>query len=172
MFYKHKGECAVVKLYFTRSGADRIMRRKGELFSKLKLTQGQKGEAAEIGGNQWHDNFSFEQLCREEQMLNTQISEINAKISEMVVVEDAPVDTTQLRIGHIAVLDVDGEVKTYQVGGFEDSEASTNPPIISYLAPLIRPFIGKEQGHTVKLQIAGSLKQVTLDDIQLSKKER
>lgn len=158
-------------LYFTRTGADRIMRRKNELFAKLKSTQGQKGEAAEVGGNQWHDNFSFEQLMRDEQMINSQISDLNKKIAEMVVVDEAPTDTNKLRIGHIAVLDVDGEAKTYQVGGFEDSEVSTDPPIISYLAPLIRQFIGKEQGHTARVQIAGKLKRVTLEDIQLSKKE-
>ncbi|MBI3888601.1 hypothetical protein HY311_02310 [Candidatus Nomurabacteria bacterium] len=161
----------MARLYFTRSGADRITRQKQELFDKLKSKQGQKGEAAEIGGNQWHDNFSFEQLCREEQMLNAQIAEINAKMAEMMVVDEAPTDTTELRIGHIAVLDVDGEAKVYQVGGFEDSEANVDPPVISYLAPLIRPFIGREQGHTTRLQIAGKTKQVTLDDIRLPRKE-
>ncbi len=157
----------MAKLYFTRAGADRITRQKQELISKLKSTQGQKGEAAEIGGNQWHDNFSFEQLMREEQMLNAQIAEINEKIGNMTVVDEAPVDIDKLRIGHIAVLDVEGEPKTYLVGGFEDSDTSADPPVISYLAPLIRQFIGKEQGHAAKVQIAGKLKQVTLEDIKL-----
>lgn len=155
------------KLYFTRAGADRITRQKQELVNKLRSTQGQKGEAAEIGGNQWHDNFSFEQLCREEQMLNTQIAEINEKIGNMTVVDEAPTNIDKLRIGHIAVLDVEGEAKTFIVGGFEDSDTNFNPAVISYLAPLIRQFIGKEQGHTVKVQIAGKLKQVTLEEIRM-----
>ena len=159
------------KLYFTRSGVERIARQKQELFEKLKSIQGQKGEAAEVGGNQWHDNFSFEQLSRDEQMLNAQIREINEKTSNMVVVDEAPADISKLRIGHIATLDVDGEIKTYLVGGFEDSDTDVNPPIISYLAPLVRPFIGQEQGHTVRLQIAGNSKRVTLEDISVSKKE-
>jgi len=160
----------VAKLYFTRAGADRITRRKLELMDKLKKTQGQKGEAAEIGGNQWHDNFSFEQLMREEQMLNAQIAEINEKMSQMAVLDEAPDDTTQLRIGHIAVFDVGGELKTYLVGGYEDSEANVNPPVISYLAPLARPFIGREQGYTTRITLAGKLKQVTLEDIRLPEK--
>ena len=160
----------MAKLYFTGAGADRITRRKQELMDKLKKTQGQKGEAAEIGGNQWHDNFSFEQLMREEQMLNAQIAEINEKMSQMVVVDEAPTDITQLRIGHIAVFDVEGEMKTYLVGGYEDSEANTDPPIISYLAPLARPFIGKEQGYVTRITLGGKPKQVTLEDIHLPKK--
>lgn len=154
------------KLYFTRTGADRIVLRKQELIDKLKSTQGQKGEAAEVGGNQWHDNFSFEQLMRDEQMLNVQIAEISAKINEMIIVDEAPADISQLRIGHVAVLDVEGDVKICKVGGFEDSESATNPPIISYLAPLIRPFIGKEKGFSARVSIAGKVKQITLEEIR------
>src|SRR5258708_6166435 len=106
--------------------------------NKLKTTQGQKGEAAEVGGNQWHDNFAFEQLMRDEQMINTQIAELNEKIGQMAIVEAAPEDTDKLRIGHLVVLNVDDETKEYLVGGFEDSEPEATPPVISYLAPLIR----------------------------------
>lgn len=157
----------MAKLYFTRSGADRIVRRKVELQDMLRRTQGQKGEAAETGGNQWHDNFSFEQLVREEQMLNTQIAEISGKINAMVVAPEAPEDTSRLRIGHIAVLGVDGVIKTYLVGGFEDSDAVLDPPVISYLAPLIQPFIGKEEGEVQGVTVDGRTKQVTLREIRL-----
>jgi transcription elongation GreA/GreB family factor len=157
------------KLYFTRAGADRITRQKLDLMDKLKDKQSQKGEAAEVGGNQWHDNFSFEQLMRDEQMVNSQIANINEKLASMQVVEEAPTDTTQLRIGHIAVLDVGGETKTYQIGGYEDSSAETDPPIVSYLAPVVRQFIGKEQGHVATVQIAGKPKQVSLEEIKPSK---
>ncbi len=158
------------RLYFTRIGAERIMRRKQELFDKLKNIQSQKGEAAEVGGNQWHDNFSFEQLMRDEQMVNAQITELNQKISDMAVIDEVSVDTSKLRIGHLAVLDVGGETKTYLIGGFEDSDPNSVPPVISYLAPLVRSFIGKEQGHTVLLRIAKTDTQVTLEKIQLPQK--
>jgi len=159
----------MARLYFTRTGADRIMRQKQELRDKLKSTQGQKGEAAQVGGNQWHDNFSFEQLTRDEQMINAQLAEINEKTSDMVVMDEVSSDITKLRIGHIAILDVEGEQKTYRVGGFEDSDSAVDPPVISYLAPLIRQFIGKEQGYVVRVQIAGRIKQVTLEEISLQK---
>jgi transcription elongation GreA/GreB family factor len=157
----------VTQLYFTRSGADRIVRRKTELLERLRNVQRQKGEAAEIGGNQWHDNFSFEQLVRDEHVLNTQIAEINEKINAMVIAPEAPVDTDRLRIGHVAVLDVGGKKKRYLVGGFEDSDAAADPPVISYLAPLIRPFIGQEVGDAQRVAVGGRTKQVTLQKIFL-----
>lgn len=155
------------KLYFTRAGADRIMRRKAELLEIFRNTQRQKGEAVEIGGNQWHDNFSFEQLARDEHMLNAQIAEINGKIDDMVIAPDTPADIGRLRIGHVAALDVDGETKIYLVGGFEDSDPAADPPVISYLAPLIRPFIGKEPGNSGEISVDGRTKQVTLREVRL-----
>ncbi len=154
------------KLYFTREGAKRIRQQKHDLREKLRSTQNQKGEAAEVGGNQWHDNFSFEQLSRDEQMINKQITEINEKIGQMVVIDEPPRDTNRLRIGHRATLEIDGEKKTYLVGGYEDSNTESNPPVISYLAPLISQFIGKEEGDTAQVLTIGERKTVTLVEIK------
>lgn len=159
------------KLYFTRAGAARLQAEKRSLFKELENTQGQKGEAAEVGGNQWHDNFSFEELSRKEQILNRQIRDVNNKINNMVIVEDLNLDTNELRIGHIAVLDVDGERKTVIVGGYGDSDSESDPPTVSYLAELLCQFIGKEQGDVARVRIAGKFKEVTLLDIRLPKKE-
>ncbi|MBI3952495.1 MAG: hypothetical protein HY336_00895 [Candidatus Doudnabacteria bacterium] len=134
---------------------------------KLKATQGQKGEAAEVGGNVWHDNFTFEQLMRDEDMINAQIAEVNRKIGQMVVIDQPPESTDKLRIGHMALVSIEGELREYLVGGFEDSEPTASPPVISYLAPLIQPFIGKEEGHSVKIDVGGKRKQVTLERIRM-----
>lgn len=155
-----------MSLYFTRKGADRITRERAELTEKLRATQAQKGEAAEVGGNQWHDNFSFEQLSRDEQMLNAQIATLNQKIRDMYVIDAPPADTSKLRIGHLAVFNVEGESKEYLIGGYEDSEPDAAPPVVSYLAPLVRRFIGKEEGHTEQIELGGQLKTVTLEEIR------
>lgn len=155
------------KLYFTRAGRDRIIRQQQELFDNLRSIQKQKGESVTTGGNEWHDNFSFEQLTLKEQMISAQISEINEKIDRMFVVEEIATNTNKLRIGHLAVLDVEGETKIYLVGGFEDSDTNANPPVISYLAPLISQFIGEERGFVAEVQIEGELKRVVLQDIKL-----
>ncbi len=162
----------MTKLYFTLKGADRIMAQKQKLMDDLKETQGKKAEAAEVGGNQWHDNFAFEQLMRDEDFLNGQIKAINLIISQMIVIsEPTSSDTSKLRIGHIAELDVEGELRTYQVGGYEDSDSSTEPPMISYLAPIVCQFIGQRQGHSEKLSISGRKKVVTLKKISIPERK-
>ena len=127
--------------------------------------QAQKGDAAETGGNQWHDNFSFEQLVREEDSLIGQIEQLSQKIEKAVVVREPPLDTQTLQIGHIAVLDIDGEEKRVKVGGFEDSNLSVDPPIVSYTAPLIAQLIGEEVETCVSVQIRGKIQEIILGSI-------
>lgn len=160
------------RLYFTRTGAERILRKKQELLAKLKATQEQKAEAVKTGGNDWHDNFSFEQLTLVEQMTSGEISDINEKINRMFVVDKVSPDTSKLRMGHLAVLFVDGQEKTCLVGGFEDSDGSANPPVISYLAPLISPFLGEGRGTVAEVEVMGKFQHVTLLDIQLPQETR
>lgn len=155
------------KLYFTKKGLEKILNQKTELFKKLREVQSKKGEAAEIGGNQWHDNFSFEELARQEFMLTSQIREINEKVAKIVIVDEVSKDTSRLQIGHIATLDIDGKHKILKIGGYEDTEQNANPPIIAYNAPLIRPFIGKEVEYTISLNLGGKTKTVTLEKIFL-----
>ena len=99
----------------TQEGYRKLILRKQELFGKLKETQGKKGEAAESGGDGWHDNFSFEQLCHQEMMDNRRIADISSQINRAELVDD-PINVEFLQIGHIAVLEFDdGEERKYEI---------------------------------------------------------
>ena len=154
-------------VYFTPLGARRLQEEKEDLFKKLKDVQSQKGEAAETGGNQWHDNFSFEDLCRQESMLNAQISQLNALFQKMIVVDAIPTQAHTLTIGHVAVLEIDGVTRRIRVGGYGDSLPDLDPPLISYLAPMIKSFIGMEIGAEEDVVLGGVKKHIELVDIEL-----
>ncbi len=153
------------KFYFTPRGVDRIEERRRALRGQLREIQGEKGEAAEVGGNQWHDNFSFEELSRQEMMLNSQIAELNRIMDNMVIVRTVSSDADHLSIGQVAVLDLAGERKAFRVGGYDESDLEANPPMIAYNAPLIAPFIGAEAGHQEVIYIGGVARQATLEEI-------
>lgn len=157
----------MTKVYVTREGADRLRKQRDELRQQLKDTQAQKGEAAEVGGNVWHDNFSFEDLSRREDMLNHQLRTIGEVLSSISIVDEKPKDTNRLRIGHVAVLDIDGEEKTFLIGGYGDSDLSTTPAVISYDAPLVRGLIGKGEGDSINVNIGGKRKTIEIIEIQL-----
>lgn len=149
----------------TREGYSRLMQRKLELFEQLKEVQGKKGEAAEVGGNVWHDNFSFEDLGRQEMMLNKRIADLNMQISRAEMVE-APISEKYLQIGHIAVLSLDdAEERQYEIAGFGETDLNANPPKVEYLAPIVRSFVGKEEDTTAKVEIGGKTRRITLVEI-------
>lgn len=150
----------------TRNGYNRLIAKKQELFDQLKETQGKKGEAAEVGGNVWHDNFSFEDLCRQEMMLNKRIADISAQISRSEFVE-GPVGNQFLQIGHIALLEFDdGEEREYEISGFGETDLNANPPKVEYLAPIVRKFVGAEIDTSADVEIGGKVRKITLVEIK------
>ena len=149
----------------TREGYGRLMKRKLELFVQLKEAQGKKGEAAEVGGNVWHDNFSFEELCRQEMMLNKSIADLNTQINRAKMVE-APTSDNILQIGHIAVLLLDDEEdRQYEIAGFGETDLNANPPKVEYLAPIVKNFVGEEVGTIASVEIGGKTRRIALVEI-------
>ena len=149
----------------TKEGYNKLIQRKRDLFEKLKEVQSKKGEAAEVGGNVWHDNFSFEELCRQETMFNKRIADLSTQINNIESVE-APFGNEFLQIGHIAVLLLDDkEERQYEIAGFGETDLNANPPKVEYLAPIVKNFISKEVNTTAKVEIGGKARQITLVEI-------
>ena len=149
----------------TRNGYNKLVLRKKEFFDQLKKVQGKKGEAAEVGGNVWHDNFAFEELGRQEMMLNKKIADVSLQINSAEIVQH-PVNDQLLQIGHIAVFEFDdGEERKYEIAGFGESDLSINPPKVEYLAPVVKKFIGTEINTSFKVEIGGKIRGITLIEI-------
>lgn len=147
-------------IYVTRKGVDLLNQRLNEAIEKLRQTQSQKGEAYDVGGDNWHDNFAFEELNRQEMMFNRQIADIRALQDQQVLVSP-PADEEHVQIGHIISLeDDDGSVREFRVAGYGETDLHSKPPTLEYGAPIIFPFMGAEVGADAKVQIKG--KQTTL----------
>ena len=150
----------------TQEGYRKLTLRKQEFFDKLRETQGKKGEAAESGGDGWHDNFSFEQLCHQEMMDNRRIADISIQIRRAELV-DNPINDEFLQIGHIAFFEFDdGEEREYEIAGYGESDLSAIPQKVEYLAPIVRKFIGTEIGTSAKVEIGRKVRQITLVEIK------
>lgn len=161
------GMSDVIKV--TKQGYEKLITRKEELFQKLKGVQGGKGYAAETGGNVWHDNFAFEELERQEMVLNKCIADISAQIKRAQIVPPL-INDDFLQIGHVAKLELDdGVEKIFEIVGFGETELEATPPKIEYLAPIVNKFIGAEIGATAEIVINGRKQIITLADI--SRKE-
>jgi transcription elongation GreA/GreB family factor len=157
------------QIFVTKKGLQALETRRLECMDKLRFVQSQKSEAAEVGGNVWHDNFAFEDLVRQENMVNKQIRDMRELLEAAVVVPDMPLDVSTLQVGHVAHLYIEDDdvTKEVAVGGFGESDLNANPPIIDYSAPLLEPFYGQEEGHEVVIKLGGVSKNVVLETIEL-----
>lgn len=155
------------KIFATRNGRQALEAKRQDLVDKLKAVQKQKGPAVEEGT--WHDNFSFEQLIREENMVSKQLRDIRDILDAVTIVPDTPVGTETLQIGHIVHLYIEDDdvTKVFVVGGFGESNLTVTPPIIDYTAPLLEPFYGQGKGHEALVQLGGVSKNVNLETIEL-----
>lgn len=155
----------MVAVYVTQKGLNILTQRLSGAVEKLKQTQSQKAEAAEIGGDNWHDNFAFEELLRQETMLNAQIAEIR-KVQDSVQVVEGPRDCDSLQIGHLATLEnEEGEQKSYVVGGYGETDLKSDPPTLEYNAPMIKAFLGMPEGVEMDIIIRGRSKTFMLTKI-------
>jgi transcription elongation GreA/GreB family factor len=154
-------------IFVTRKGLQILEARRLELMGKLKAIQRQKGPAVEEGT--WHDNFSFEQLIRDENAVSKQLRDIRETIDATTIVPDVPLGTETLQIGHVVHLCIESDnvVKTVVVGGFGETDLNVKPPIIDYCAPLLKPFYGHEEGHEATVQLGGVSKNVVLESIEM-----
>lgn len=156
-------------IYVTRKGQDLLKQRLDDAIEKLRYTQSQKAEAYDVGGDNWHDNFAFEELNRQEMMFNRQISDIRALQDSQVLVSP-PTDDVHVQIGHIISLeDEDGSIREFRVAGYGETDLHSQPPTLEYGAPIIFPFMGMEVGTDAHVQIKGKQTLLVLTAI---KKER
>lgn len=155
------------QIFATRNGRQALEVKRLDLFEKLKAIQKQKGPAVEEGT--WHDNFSFEQLVREENAVSKQLRDIRDILDAITIVPDTPTGTETLQIGHIAHLYIEDDdvVRVIVVGGFGESNLAAKPPVIDYTAPLLEPFYDRGEGHEATVQLGGVSKNVILKTIEL-----
>ncbi len=157
-------------IYVTSKGLKSLLNKRDELYDKLRSIQSQKAEAADIGGDGWHDNFAFEDLTRQEMMVNKQISDLKNVLERAVVVSDIS-SSEVLTIGHIVTLrDVDtNREEIYQVGGYNESDLTVTPPLIAYNSPILINFFHQKVGHISVVQRAGQEMELELVDFKRGK---
>jgi transcription elongation GreA/GreB family factor len=157
----------IERVYVTQSGYHSLLKRKDELVEQLRSSQFDKGKAAAGDSNSWHDNAEYDMHARNELMIAEQVAAMISQIEKVQIVE-LPSENKTVAVGHIVTLErSDGETKTYEVGGFEETDLRLSPKRLSYDAPILREFFGKPVGHRSLVQIGERVDELVLIDIRL-----
>lgn len=137
------------KVYFTRSGMDKFLKNFQKDENRLRQMYNRLAELAEVGGDQYHDNFSFEQQMRDINMLDNDLASRKKLLSNYIVI-DLPKNRNKVAIGVTVHLDRDGHSEVWFIAGYGESEPENN--IIAYNTPLAKVLIGKKVGDMTEFR--------------------
>jgi len=147
----------------TRLGADALRKKIAALEEKLRAVLKEKGYAAEVGGNQWHDNFSFEEAQRQEQMLVFEIRRAQEVLSCARVVE-IPQNPTAIHLGCTATVAIHGRgTRAITIVGY--GEADPDHGRIAYNSPMGQSLLGARAGETRSYRVGNRQFEVTVLEI-------
>lgn len=150
------------KIYFTRRGLEKLRKEICELTKKLENLQSQTAHVAEVGGDQYHDNASYEMLVIDIRGIDWRISEAYRCLNQAVITE-APSNTDRVTIGTCVKIVRDGEETIWEIAGFGESDSSRK--ILAYNTPLASLLMGRQKEEVVSGIIAGRKTEIEILEI-------
>ncbi len=154
----------LTKVYVTRQGMISLEARIAELESKLREMQSHSAYIAEVGGNQYHDNSSYEMLVIDMRGVDHQLKEAH-QIRNQAVIVDKPKDAASVRIGTTVEALINGSQKKLQIVGYGESDPESGR--IAYNAPLAALLWRKEEGEEIEATISGRVVNITINRIYI-----
>ena len=152
------------KLYFTKRGLSKLQNEIEKLERALQHLQSQVAHVAEVGGNQWHDNASYDALVIDIRGADWRLGQAMQSLKQAVLI-GPPVNFDHVAIGTRVKLSRDGEEMVFEVAGYGEFDEELD--LIAYNTPLVSPIMGKAAGETVTCYIGG--KKTELKILEISK---
>lgn len=139
------------RFYFTRRGIAKLHKEIGDLEKKLQDLQSQTAHVAEVGGDQYHDNASYDMLVIDIRGIDWRLTEAHRVLNNTIIVE-TPLNIDKVSIGTRVRITLNGEEAIWEIGGFGESDPDNK--VLAYNTPLASLIMGKRQGETVTGTIA------------------
>lgn len=137
--------------YFTKEGMRKYLEKIQEDQDSLTYMYSRVTELADVGGDQYHDNFSFEQNMRDIKMINDKIVDLKKVLVDAVVL-DLPVNPTTVCFGASIIIERDGVQEAWDIRGYGESDPDNN--VIAYNTPLIQALMGKKVNDVCKFGLS------------------
>jgi len=138
------------KYFFTNEGYEKY-KAKVELATKeLQDVHAQMGDAAENGGDGWHDNFSLEELHRTADMLSQKYKSMRKILDSAKIISFSSRNSEEIKIGSKVKMNRNGSVEEWFVCGYGESDPKEKK--MAYNTPLAQALIGKKAGDNVEFR--------------------
>ncbi len=150
-------------LYFTKRGMKLYGERIRQLRDDLREEMAKTANVCEVGGDDWHDNFSFDENQRQIERLSRMISEAEKVLVGAKLVE-LPENPTKIGLGCKAQMIVNGQNKTWYILGHGESDPKSN--IMAYNAPFALEITGMTTDSEKTFQIGSNAFHVQILSIE------
>jgi|GEM_PF-1365860 len=141
-----KGDDVNTGEMITTTGKEILQSRIAKLERELEELRVSKAEAAEVGGNAWHENAQFEFIEQEERRLMRQLADTKEVLARAKIVEISETGSI-IQIGSTVVVEWDdGETATVTIRGAH--EANPAAGVISFKSPLGTSLLGASAGDS------------------------
>lgn len=153
----------------SKTGYKKLQDIKDVLMSELASLMSEVTEAAEVGGNLWHDNFMYEQLQVQIRGKEKELLDLKELIQKVEVLEDS-VFLQQTPLGRKFICNIDNKIEEWTIVDLYLSDPSKGE--IAYNTPLAKHLIDTKVGENSTIQIGDnsrSIKIIEIDDSNLLK---
>ena len=113
------------------------------------------------------ENAEYESAKERQSFIEGRISELEAKLSNLQVIDPSTLDADGRIVfgATVRIEDLDsGDAKTYQIVG--DDEADIKAGKISVSSPIARGLIGKSEGDVAEVSAPGGIKEYEVIEVQ------
>jgi transcription elongation factor GreA len=149
----------------TKEGYEKLQKEVRMLEKEFAAVGYDKAEAAEVGGNVWHDNPAFETIEQKQKTLLRQISEAKDILSRAVIVEEELRMADKVKIGSIVEIEFeDGKLISVKIGDYTESDPAKG--IISYKSPLGSALLGAAPGDECIYRVTERIIKVVIKAVQ------
>lgn len=153
------------RILLTSGGVKLIKERINALKKELALVRSQKGEAADTGGNAWHDNAAFEGLELRERTLIQQIQREGEKLVKAQVIDEKKThNAAKVQIGsRVTIVYADGEKAIFTIVGSGEGDPPSGK--VAYDAPLGTALMGAKAGDKRQLELDDHKEEIIIESV-------
>ncbi len=149
--------------YFSKQGFSNFSKRINDLEAKLVDLQSQIQYACEVGGDVWHDNFTYETLTEQIRMYDKELKSKHNEISDAVIM-NYPNSVDKVCFGAEVNLIIDGLEKTFKIVGYGESNPDTGE--ISYITPMANAIMHLKPGDKIKKKVGTNLREIEIVNVK------
>jgi len=131
------------KIYFTEKGINLFLEKIKRDEAVISEMSSRLGHLAEVGGDQYHDNFSYEQQTMELRMLSSKINGDYKLLENALIIKDSDIrDKESVFIGATVKIEFNQDIQSWKVLGYGESDSKNHN--VAYNTPLGLALMGKK----------------------------